>query len=160
MTGRLHVSVSGADELAVQLAEADIDPNAGGAGAQAVLLRPSPRDLARGMRRFEVVIAGWRFEVAVEPAHHAALRARAMRQAAEHGPSAALTLRAQLPGRVVRLWVDEGDDVEAGQRLLAVEAMKMENELRAPHAGRVVRLDVELGHRIELGDELLTIEGS
>ena len=46
-------------------------------------------------------------------------------------------VKAQIPGRVVRLWVEEGDTVEAGQRLLAIEAMKMENEVRAPRAGTV-----------------------
>ena len=43
----------------------------------------------------------------------------------------------------VRLWVAEGDTVEAGQRLLAIEAMKMENEVRAPHAGTVESIAVE-----------------
>jgi len=45
-------------------------------------------------------------------------------------------ITAQIPGRVVRLWVAEGDTVEAGQRLLAIEAMKMENEVRAPRTRR------------------------
>ena len=50
-------------------------------------------------------------------------------------PAGSVVIKAQIPGRVVRLWVADGDTVEAGQRLLAIEAMKMENEVRAPRAG-------------------------
>jgi biotin carboxyl carrier protein len=57
----------------------------------------------------------------------------------------------------VRLWVAESEEVEQGQRMLAIEAMKMENEIRAPHAGAVTGLRVELGQTVELGDELLAI---
>ena len=64
-------------------------------------------------------------------------------------------VKAQIPGRVGRLWVAEGDTVEAGQRLLAIEAMKMENEVRAPHAGTVESVRVAAGSSVELGDELL-----
>ncbi len=50
-----------------------------------------------------------------------------------------------------------GDDVEAGQRLLSVEAMKMENELRAPRAGIVERIAVGPGQTVELGDTLIVL---
>ncbi len=50
-----------------------------------------------------------------------------------------------------------GDDVAAGQRLLAVEAMKMENELRAPRDGTVERVAVAVGQTVELGDPLVVI---
>ena len=59
-------------------------------------------------------------------------------QAAEHhATSTRTTLRAQIPGRVVRVWVEPGQAVERGERLLAIEAMKMENEIRASQAGVV-----------------------
>ena len=67
------------------------------------------------------------------------------------------TVRAQIPGRVVRLWVSDGDTVETGQRLLAIEAMKMENEVRAPHAGTVERVHVSVDGSVELNDELITL---
>jgi biotin carboxyl carrier protein len=145
---RLRVTLRGAADLIIQLAERDI-----------AAVEPPARGewvLASGAS-YEVIVNGWRFEARVESARRAALRERAIRQAAERGPAAAMTLRARLPGRVVRLWVSEGQEVEQGDRLLAVEAMKMENEVRAPHAGRVTGLRVEVGGRIELGDELLTI---
>ena len=53
--------------------------------------------------------------------------------------------------------VAAGDAVEAGQRLLSVEAMKMENELRAPRAGTVERIAVAAGQTVELGDTLVVL---
>jgi len=114
-------------------------------------------DRAEGTRRFEVVVDGWLFEVVTEPAVRAELRDRVARAAAEQHPTARLTLRAQIPGRVVRLWVAEGETVERGQRLLAIEAMKMENEIRAPQAGVVEGIKVEVGARVEREDELLSL---
>jgi biotin carboxyl carrier protein len=58
---------------------------------------------------------------------------------------------------VIRLWVAQGDVVEPGQRLLAIEAMKMENEVRAPHAGTIEHIAVEPGSSVELRDELLRL---
>jgi biotin carboxyl carrier protein len=62
-----------------------------------------------------------------------------------------------MTGRVVRLWVAEGDTVDAGQRLLAIEAMKMENEVRAPRAGVVASIGVAVDDDVEHGDELVTV---
>jgi biotin carboxyl carrier protein len=105
----------------------------------------------------EVVIDGWRFELDVEDADRADLRARATsgRDAAAHdGPT---EVRAIIPGRVVSVAVNPGDAVTAGDRLLAVEAMKMENEVRAPRAGIVDRVAVGTGETVELGDVLVVI---
>ena len=60
------------------------------------------------------------------------------RRPARHGPT---EVRAIIPGRVVSVAVTAGDAVTAGQPLLAVEAMKMQNELRAPRDGTVERVD-------------------
>ena len=48
--------------------------------------------------------------------------------------------------------------VQAGERLLAIEAMKMENEVRAPRAGTVVSIRVQVGQPVELGSELLALD--
>ena len=145
--------------LVIQPAQADIetfDPPR--RGESVVALPLSPTDRAEGRRRFEVVVDGWRFEAVTEAAGRAELRDRAARAAAEHQHASRVTLRAQIPGRVVRLWVAEGESVQAGQRLMAIEAMKMENELRAPRAGVVDGIRVEVGHRVERGEELLSLE--
>ena len=120
-------------------------------------LRATAEDRADGITRFEVVVDGWRFEAATEPASRAELRERVAKQAAEHHTTSRLTMRAQIPGRLVRLWVADGETVERGQRLLAIEAMKMENEIRAPQAGVVEDLKVEVGDRVEREDELLSL---
>jgi biotin carboxyl carrier protein len=65
---------------------------------------------------------------------------------------------APMPGRVVRLLVMPGDEVTAGQGLVVVEAMKMENELTSPKAGRVKAIDVGEGASIESGRLLVVIE--
>ena len=151
--GRLRLTVSGAAELVVQL------PARGAAldGPAAHLLPASAADAGTDRLRAEVIVDGWRFVVVAEDARRAALRERAARAAAAHHGTLAITLRAQIPGRVTRLWVAEGEQVEAGQRLLAIEAMKMENEIRAPRAGVVERLAVAEGARVELNGELLTL---
>jgi biotin carboxyl carrier protein len=63
-----------------------------------------------------------------------------------------------MPGKVVRVLVEKGQEVKAGASLVVVEAMKMENELRAPRAGRVVELPVREGQAVESG-ALLAIVG-
>ena len=107
--------------------------------------------------RLEVVVDGWRFEVTVEPARRAALRERATRAGAGGGGGIEV-VRAPLPGRVERVWVSAGEAVERGQRLVSLEAMKMENEVLARRAGTVRRVTIVPGVRVELGDELVVIE--
>jgi biotin carboxyl carrier protein len=68
------------------------------------------------------------------------------------------TLRAQMPGRVVKVLCQVGTEVSAGQGLLVIEAMKMENELRAAAAGTVRRIAVEPGQSVETGQILLEID--
>ena len=68
------------------------------------------------------------------------------------------SLAAPMPGLVVRIEVKEGDEVEEGDALLIVEAMKMENELRAAAAARVVRVPVHPGQAVEKGQLLVEFE--
>lgn len=65
---------------------------------------------------------------------------------------------AYMPGRVVTRLVAEGDSVEAGQGVLVLEAMKMENEIRAESAGVVRRFFVAEGEAVESGDALFEVE--
>ena len=73
----------------------------------------------------------------------------------EHGPA---RLLAPMPGRIVRVLHPPGTDVAAGQGLLVIEAMKMENELRAPRGGRLTQLLVREGQAVEAG-ALLAVVG-
>lgn len=125
-----------------------------------VLMLPVPdaRRSAAGIERLEVVVDGWRVELDVEPEARARLRERATRARGDRAGGGPVELRAIIPGRIVSVDVAQGDTVEAGQRVLVVEAMKMQNELRAPRGGTVGRLDVGAGRTVELGDLLLVIE--
>ena len=67
-------------------------------------------------------------------------------------------LRAPMPGKVVKLLVEEGDVVEAGQGLLVIEAMKMQNEMRSPKSGTIEKLAVEEGMTVSSGDLLAAVE--
>jgi 3-methylcrotonyl-CoA carboxylase alpha subunit len=74
---------------------------------------------------------------------------------AEEGDSA---IRAPMNGRLVAIAVEEGDTVEAGQRLAVVEAMKMEHALVAPYAGVVRDLEANVGDQVEMSDRIMWIE--
>jgi biotin carboxyl carrier protein len=67
-------------------------------------------------------------------------------------------IQAVMPGRVVKVLVEEGATVEEGQGLLVLEAMKMENEVPAPRAGTVAGLHVTAGQAVESGETLIVIE--
>jgi biotin carboxyl carrier protein len=111
----------------------------------------------RGALLREVVVDGWRVEVELEAAVHAALRERAHRGDDETSHGGPTEVRAIIPGVVVSVSVNPGDEVVTGQEMLVVEAMKMQNELRAPRDGRVERVAVGPGKTIELGELLLVI---
>jgi biotin carboxyl carrier protein len=67
-------------------------------------------------------------------------------------------VKAPIPGQITRLCVEAGDEVEQGEPLLVLEAMKMENEIRAPVSGRVKVLNVSPGQRVALHEVLAEIE--
>lgn len=69
-----------------------------------------------------------------------------------------IVVESPMPGRVIGIKVVEGDIVKAGDGLIIVEAMKMENELVSPKAGRVRKIAVKVGQAVEAGQELVTIE--
>jgi biotin carboxyl carrier protein len=65
---------------------------------------------------------------------------------------------APMPGKVIRLLVSEGDIVQAGQGLLVVEAMKMQNEIRSPKSGSVERLLAKEGQAVNAGEILAWVD--
>ena len=115
------------------------------------------RKMPTGGTRIEVVVDGWRFELDVEDAERAELRRRATRATDAEAASEPAEIRAIIPGRIAAVRVTEGDAVEAGQTLLVVEAMKMQNELRATRSGTVERVAVGEGETIDTGDILVVV---
>ena len=63
-------------------------------------------------------------------------------------------LLAPMPGKVIRINIAEGTQVEKGAPILVLEAMKMEHEIRAPRSGRVVSLPYRVGDQVEAGARL------
>lgn len=123
-----------------------------------VLLGPVEHGRQAGTNVREVVVGGWRVVVELESERHASLRERARRGRTEGVTGGPLDVRAIIPGRIVALDVAPGDAVTAGQQLLVLEAMKMQNELRAPRDGTVDRIAIAVGETVEVGDLLLVIE--
>jgi pyruvate carboxylase subunit B len=87
-------------------------------------------------------------------------RTRAIRDlsAARAGPTGPAPILAPMPGLIVRVSVKAGDKVEAGQGVVVMEAMKMENELRATAAGTVRSVEVTPGMAVEKGTLLVALE--
>jgi biotin carboxyl carrier protein len=157
MSEMLRLTVDGAEPLERDVTPTDLAPPTRPAPDVRALPRRSG-DAEAGVVRAEVTVDGWVLRVAVISATRSDLIARAGQGAGRRGPSGSEVVRARIPGRVVRVWVAEGDTVEAGLRLLAIEAMKMENEVRSPRAGTVSGIRVNAGQAVELGDELLTLD--
>jgi acetyl/propionyl-CoA carboxylase alpha subunit len=90
----------------------------------------------------------------VDPRRHLLDTVKVARPQAS-GPT---SVTSPMPGKVVKLLVKAGDAVTAGQGLVVVEAMKMENELRAARAGTVQAVRVKEGQPVEGNETLLTLE--
>lgn len=73
------------------------------------------------------------------------------------GTSGRASIVAPMPGKIVRLLAKAGDEVEAGQGIIVVEAMKMQNEMKAPRAGRVAAIEVKEGDSVAAGAVLAVI---
>ncbi|MBI4551164.1 MAG: biotin/lipoyl-binding protein [Candidatus Latescibacteria bacterium] len=100
------------------------------------------------------MIDGVVYDVAVESASVARLRGAVKR----HHRTAPQTITAPMPGRVLAVEVAVGDAVTAGQGVVIIEAMKMENELRAHADGRVKEVRVQPGDAVNKGDVLVVLE--
>ena len=106
--------------------------------------------LERAGHLLVALVAGARFEVEVRDPRSWSRKPRL-------GSQGVATLAAPMPGKVVRVLVAAGDTVEAGQGLLVVEAMKMQNEIKAPRSGQVVSLAAREGATVAAGEPLATI---
>jgi biotin carboxyl carrier protein len=129
----------------------------------AVLARPNVLSLRIGNKAYEVKcervgndqhlwVGSRRF--AAEVRDPRSLRSRA-RAADDHGPR---KLTAPMPGKVVRILVTQGAEIEAGAGILVVEAMKMQNEVKSPKKGSVQKILVSEGAAVNAGDVLAIVE--
>jgi glutaconyl-CoA/methylmalonyl-CoA decarboxylase subunit gamma len=99
---------------------------------------------------------------AVASGHRSYVRVESERQRAAEaakkakGGGSDRVLKSPMPGRVVKVLVKVGDDVAAGQPIMVVEAMKMENELKAKGPAKIGEIHVEAGAAVEAGAKLIT----
>jgi biotin carboxyl carrier protein len=101
----------------------------------------------------KVLIEGKHFEFELFDERKALLK-----KSAAMGAEGVQEIKSSMPGKIVKILVAEGDDVEQGRGLVVVEAMKMENELRSPRAGKVVAVEVVEGQRVEANAVLVVVE--
>ncbi len=129
----------------------------------AVLVRPDVLSLRIGNQAYEVKCerVGGETHLWVGSARFAAevrdprsLRGR-VRAVDEQGPR---KLTAPMPGKIVRVLVSLGAEVEAGTSVLVVEAMKMQNEIKSPKKGRIQKILVAVGAAVNAGDVLAIVE--
>ena len=93
-----------------------------------------------------VTVRSWRERVLAEA------------EIASGGSGGAAEVRATLPGMILAVAVKEGDEVEEGDPLVTVEAMKMQNEVRAPRSGRIGAVGVQPGQPVAAGALILRID--
>jgi biotin carboxyl carrier protein len=130
----------------------------------AVVPRPDVLSLLVGGRSYEIKreqtatdlhlwIGSTRFTVEIRDPR--SLRSRQQVAGDEKGPR---KIVAPMPGRIVRLLVAEGSSVEAGQGIVVVEAMKMQNEIKSPKKGVVKKISASAGAAVNPGDVLAIVE--
>jgi biotin carboxyl carrier protein len=100
-----------------------------------------------------LIIGSARYAVDVQDPR--SLRTRRAAGGAEAGPQ---KITAPMPGKIVRVMVAVGDEVKAGQGVIVMEAMKMQNEMKSPKDGKVQKIMTSEGSTVNPGDTLAVIE--
>jgi biotin carboxyl carrier protein len=110
--------------------------------------------VAAGENDWQVLLRGRLFPVIVEDEREKRLRSAAGGGVAETGE---FHLRAPMPGLVVAIPVEEGQQIHKGQVLLILESMKMQNELKSPRDGTIGRIRAKAGETVEQKQTLLSV---
>lgn len=148
--GRPMAAVDGGDPVELDVSAAGLP------GRVSMIIDGSPVDayVSRNGAAFDITTGGRRFAVA--PATAGSGRPRAV--GGMEDPAGKMT--APLAGVVVEVRVAVGESFTAGQSLVVVEAMKMQNEVQAPRDGTVTAVHCSAGERVERGDLLLEYEST
>ena len=117
------------------------------------------------IKKYCVTVNGTRYEVEVEElAAEGAVNVPAVNPdpvtavlpAEKPAASGGRSVKVPMPGAILRVYVKPGDKIKAGDKLLVLEAMKMENEITAPEDGTVATVPVSAGSSVSAGAELVT----
>lgn len=108
----------------------------------------------QGDEDWEVLIRGRQYQVKIEDERERRLKTAASGGVAEGGE---FHLKAPMPGLVVSVLVEEGQEVKKGQVMLILESMKMQNELKAPRDGVIERVRVKAGESVEQKQAMLSL---
>jgi len=134
----------------------EVDWRAAGSAFASLIVVPERRSYDVGL---EARPGGYRVLVGSEDFAVELLEtARAAPAAARRAAAGPARLVAPMPGRIVRVLAEPGQTVEAGQGLVVMEAMKMENELRSPRAGRVAEVHARERQTVEMGALLVVVD--
>ncbi len=122
------------------------------------------------MKRFSVTVNGKAYDVSVEeitggesvpaavvsvpPAAAASVTVPVSAAA----PEGSISVKAPMPGTILDIKVNAGDEVKEGQPVIVLEAMKMENDIVAPKPGKIVSVHVNKGDSVKTNDLLVSIE--
>jgi biotin carboxyl carrier protein len=107
----------------------------------------------KGSETYEIYIADQRFEVNVED-ERTKLLAGLARSNATTGEA---NVQAPMPGLVIGVLLEQGAKVEAGQTVVVLEAMKMENDLSSPIAGSIKEIRINKGQTVDQGEVLVVV---
>lgn len=116
-----------------------------------VHVAPEASDPVRAAGSYTAIVGGQEYKIEL---HDPRARRHKGSAVPSEGPQDIL---APMPGRILKVLVEEKQEVEAGQGLLVIEAMKMQNELRAPRPGRVEKIYTSEGLGVETGSKLLRL---
>jgi biotin carboxyl carrier protein len=132
-----------------------LDAISTGEGALSILVNGKSYEIKQENTATEtnIVVGHQRFSAVVRDP-----RSLRSRRRADSGTEGVKKITAPMPGKVVRILVPAGTQVEAGQGVLVIEAMKMQNELKSPKKGTVKKLNVTEGAAVEAGQVLAEVE--
>ena len=116
------------------------------------------------MKKFKITVNGTAYEVEVEELESSAVPSAApapaaapVKPAPASVPAGAETVKAPMPGNILKVNVKAGDNVKKGDVLCVLEAMKMENDIKAGHDAVVASVHVSQGDTVNTGDALVAL---
>ena len=152
-----RVCIGGDGHVSVEGNKAQVQASRINEGAYSILVEGEISTVCLGGngQAYEVLIGGVRCDAIVETERDRLLQkySSALVSGTRHHE-----VHAPMPALVVRVEVNAGDDVIAGQAMVVLEAMKMENEIKAHHSGRVRKVFATAGRTVEKGELLLLLE--